>query len=90
MKYAGTLKGKIVMTWSDAKLTPSFRQMVIVLPILSWKKWQKLNFVQPQQGGGNATTRKQPRNQFMLQRRMNEMINKEKPALVFTMTARGK
>ena len=45
MKYAGTLKGKIVMTWSSAKLTPSFQQMEIVLPIHRWKKWPPQNFV---------------------------------------------
>jgi hypothetical protein len=44
----------------------------------------------PQQGGGGRNQgNNNNANQFMLQRRMNEMINKEKPALVLTMTANG-
>jgi Zn-dependent M28 family amino/carboxypeptidase len=42
----------------------------------------------PQQGGQRNQQGNNP-SSFMLQRRMNEMINKEKPALILTMTARG-
>jgi hypothetical protein len=47
---------------------------------------------QPQQGGGNRNQQgaNNPQaNNFLVQRRMNELINKEGPALILTMTARG-
>ena len=87
MKYAGTLKGKIVMTWSPAKLAPSFTADGNRFADTSLEKMAAAEIRQPQQGnrnqGGNNA------NQFLLQRRMTEMINKEKPALVLTMTQNG-
>src|SRR6187397_3008211 len=89
MKYAGTLKGKIVMTWSSAKLTPSFTADGNRFADTSLEKMASAELRQPQQGGGGRNQGNNNANQFMLQRRMNEMINKEKPALVLTMTANG-
>src|SRR6187200_1454687 len=91
MKYAGTLKGKIVMTWSSAKLTPSFTADGNRFADTSLEKMAAAEMRQPQQGGGqrNQQGNNPQVNQFMLQRRMNEMINKEKPALVLTMSANG-
>ena len=88
LKYAGTLKDKIVMTWSAAKLSPSFEPDGRRFADTSLEKMAAAEMRQPQQGGG----RNQGGNnasQFMSQRRMNEMINKEKPALVLTMSANG-
>jgi hypothetical protein len=89
LKYAGTLKGKIVMTWSAAKLTPSFTADGSRFADTSLEKMASAEPRQPQQGGGRNQGNNNNANQFMLQRRMNEMINKEKPALVLTMTANG-
>lgn len=92
LKYAGTLKGKIVMTWSSAKLTPSFTPDGNRFADSSLEKMAAAEMRQPQQGGGGQRNQQgnNPQvNQFMLQRRMNEMINKEKPALILTMSANG-
>ena len=89
MKYAGTLKGKIVMTWSAAKLAPSFAPDGNRFADSSLEKMASAELRQPQQGGGGRNQGNNNASQFMLQRRMNEMINKEKPALVLSMTANG-
>jgi hypothetical protein len=91
LKYAGTLKGKIVMTWSPAKLTPSFTPDGNRFADTSLEKMAAAEMRQPQQGGGqrNQQGNNPQVNQFMLQRRMNELINKEKPALILTMSANG-
>ncbi|HET6768789.1 MAG TPA: M20/M25/M40 family metallo-hydrolase [Chitinophagaceae bacterium] len=88
LKYAGKLKDKIVMTWSEAKLSPSFEPDGNRFADSSLEKMAKAEPRSPQQGGQRNQQGNNP-NPFMLQRRMNEMINKEKPALVLTMTARG-
>ena len=91
LKYAGTLKGKIVMTWSSAKLTPSFTADGNRFADTSLEKMAAAEMRQPQQGGGqrNQQGNNPQVNQFMLQRRMNELIIKEKPALILTMSANG-
>jgi hypothetical protein len=88
MKYAGALKDKIVMTWSSAKLTPSFQPDGNRFADTSLEKMAAAEMRQPQQGG-NRNQGGNNASQFMLQRRMNEMVNKEKPALVLTMSANG-
>ena len=87
MKYAGTLKDKIVMTWSSAKLTPSFEADGRRFEDSSLEKMANAEPRQPQQGGRNFGGNNA--GQFAIQRRITEMINKERPALVLTMTARG-
>jgi hypothetical protein len=80
MKYAGTLKGKIVMIWSSAKLNPSFTADGNRFADTSLEKMASAELRQPQQGGGGRNQgNNNNANQFTLQRRMNEMINKEKP-----------
>jgi carboxypeptidase Q len=91
LKYAGTLKGKIVMTWSPAELKPSFEPDGRRFADSSLEKMAKAEKPASQAGGGQ---RGQQGNagqfsQFMIQRRMNEMINKENPALVLSMSSRG-
>jgi len=88
MKYAGTLNGKIVMTWTDAKLNPSFEADGSRFADTSLDKMAKAEPRQAQQGGGR-NQQGNNQNQFQLQRRVTELINKEKPALVLTMNARG-
>jgi carboxypeptidase Q len=92
MKYAGTLKGKIVMTWSAAQLKPSFGPDGNRFADSSLEKMAKAEPPQPRQPGQQAGRQQgnNPQvNQFMLQRRMTEMINKEKPALILAMSANG-
>lgn len=91
LKYAGTLKDRIVMTWSPAKLTPSFAADGNRFADTTLEKMANAEPQQPRQGGGGQ--RNQGNNpqfsQFQMQRRITEMINKEKPALVLTMTQNG-
>src|SRR6187401_283149 len=77
MKYAGTLKGKIVMTWSTANHSTSFTADGNRFADTSLEKMASAELRQPQQGGGqrNQQGNNPQVNQFMLQRRMNEMIN---------------
>lgn len=88
LMYAGKLKDKIVMTWSEAKLSPSFEADGNRFADSSLEKMAKAEPRPPQQGGPRNQQGNNP-NSFMLQRRMNELISKEKPALILTMTARG-
>lgn len=91
LQYAGKLKGKIVMTWSSAVLTPSFEA--------DGNRYQdstldKMSNAAPREQQPRGENRNQRGNnpqfsQFALMRRMNDMINSEKPALVLTMTNRG-
>ena len=88
LKYAGKLKDKIVMTWSEAKLSPSFEADGNRFADSSLEKMAKAE-PRPSQQGGQRNQQGNNPTPFMTQRRMNEMINKEKPALILTMTARG-
>ena len=92
MKYAGTLKGKIVMTWSAAQLKPSFEADGSRFADSSLERMAKAEPRPAQQGQRsqqNLQGNNPQANQFLIQRRMNELINKEKPALILTMNARG-
>lgn len=93
MKYAGTLKGKIVMTWSSSQLKPSFVPDGNRHADSSLEKMAKAIAapvaVQQNQRGQQQGNNNSQANQFTLQRRMNELINKEKPALILSMNARG-
>jgi hypothetical protein len=97
MQYAGKLKGKIVMTWTAAQVQPSFEADGSRFADTSLDKMAKAELRQPGggqgQGGGRNQGQQGGQSNFMsqmaLQRRMNEMINKEKPALVLTMNQRG-
>ena len=87
MQYVGKLKDKIVMTWSTAKLAPSFEADGKRFADTSLERMAAAE-QRPQQPGGGRN-QGGGNNQFNLQRRMNEMINKEQPALVLAMTANG-
>ncbi len=89
MKYAGTLKGKIVMTWSSAQLRPSFEADGQRIADTTLEKMAKAEPRPQQQGRGPQQGNNPQAGQFILQRRMNELINREKPALLLTMNQRG-
>ena len=91
MKYAGTLKGKIVMTWSSAQLKPSFEADGSRFSDSSLEKigWAESSSPQAPRGQQAQQGNNPLANQFVIQRRMNELINKEKPALILSMNARG-
>jgi carboxypeptidase Q len=88
-KYAGKLKDKIVMTWSTAKLAPSFEADGKRFADSSLDKMAKAEPRPQGQGGGGRNQGGNQASQFQQQRRVSDMINKEKPALVLTMNARG-
>jgi len=91
LKYEGKLKGKIVMMWSNAQLKPSFEPDGNRFADTSLEKMANAEPAPPRQPGqGGRQQGNNPRaGQFMLQRRMTEMMNKEKPALILSMTANG-
>lgn len=97
LQYVGKLKGKIVMTWSTAQLKPSFEPDGRRFADTSLDKMAAAEPRQPQQGGrgpqanqGNNDAQRQSRMaQFAVQRRITELINKEKPALIFSMNQNG-
>jgi hypothetical protein len=91
MQYAGKLKGKIVMTWSPTQLKPSFDADGNRFADTSLEKMSKAEMRQqqgqrPQQ---SDSQRQAQMSRFTGQRRMNELINKEKPALILSMNANG-
>lgn len=91
LKYAGKLKGKIIMTWSSAQLKPSFEADGNRYADSSLEKMAKAETGLPQAQRGPQTQQgnNSQANQFVIQRRMNDLINKEKPALILSMNARG-
>ncbi len=91
MKYTGTLKGKIVMIWSSAQLKPSFEADANRYADSSLEKMAKAQpAAAPAPRGQQSQQGNNPQiNQFVIQRRINDMINKEKPALILSMSARG-
>jgi carboxypeptidase Q len=94
MQYAGKLKGKIVLTWSSAKLEPSFEADGNRFADTSLDKMAKAE-LRPAAGRGpqaqqaNDPQRQARMSQQLVQRRMNDFLIKEQPALVFSMNPRG-
>jgi len=88
-QYIGKLRDKIVMTWSTTQLKPRFEPDATRFADTSLDKMASAEM--QRQGGPNQQN--QPRqnqfSRFAMQRRINEMINQEKPALVLTMNANG-
>ncbi len=91
-QYRGKLKGKIVMMWSNAELKPSFEPDGRRYADSTLEKMAETT-AQPErqrgQRGGNDAQRQARMAQFMVMRRMNELITSEKPALVLSMSASG-
>jgi len=91
-KYAGKLKDKIVMTWSPTQLKPSFtadgtRYADTTLDKMAASEMrQRGGPGQPQQQNAQ---RQNQFSRFAMLRRINELINQEKPALILSMNASG-
>jgi hypothetical protein len=96
MKYAGKLKGKIVMTWSTTQLKPSFEADGNRYADTTLDRMAKAE-PRPQggnRGGGNrfqgdSAQRAAFINRTAVQRKMTDFFLKEKPALVLSMNASG-
>lgn len=96
LQYVGKLKGKVVMTWSPIQLKPSFEADANRFADTSLDKMAAAE-PRPQQGRGpqaqqaqnNDPARQARFAQLAVQRRMTELINKEKPALVFSVNGSG-
>lgn len=91
LKYSGKLNGKIVMTWTSAQIGPSFEPDGYRMHDTTLEKMAKATNnptenQRPQQGNPSNQRRL---NQFMIQRRMNDLLNEEKPALILSMNPRG-
>lgn len=91
-QYAGKLKDKIVMTWSSAELKPSFEADGNRFADTTLNRMESAQM--PQRGGPNQPQQQNQQRQnqfsrFAVQRRINEMINKEQPALILGMSASG-
>jgi len=94
LQYAGKLQGKIVMTWSPVVLKPSFTPDGDRFADSTLEKMSKAEPTQQQgqrnlQSQQNDPQRQQRMNQFAVQRRVNELLNKEKPALILSMNQNG-
>lgn len=91
MQYAGKLKGKIVMQWTDAALKPSFTADGTRFEDSVLERMANAKLQPPLQGQGQGQGRRQgpPGGAFANLRRMAEMINAEQPALILTMNQRG-
>ena len=85
--YAGKLKGKIVMTWSPTELKPSFEADGSRFADTTLERMAAAE-PRPQGERGNRQQMGN-RGQFQMQRRINELLNKEKPALILSMTPNG-
>ena len=91
LKYVGKLKGKIVLTWTSSELAPSFEADGSRFEDSTLEKMAKAELrAAPQgQGQGRQQGNNPQANQFIITRRMTELINKEEPALILSMSARG-
>jgi hypothetical protein len=92
-QYRGKLKDKIVMTWSPTQLKPSFEPDGNRFADTTLDKMAAAE-IHREQGGPNQTQQQNAQRQnrfarFVMQRRINEIINAENPALVLSMTANG-
>jgi len=92
LKYAGKLEGKIVMQWSDAVLSPSFEADAKRFDDATLEKMAAAvsGPSQPSERSSGANQPNQQRmNSLLMQRRIRELLAKEKPALILMMNSRG-
>ncbi len=92
VQYAGKLKDKIVMTWSSAQMKPSFeadgnRFADSTLDKMAVAEMRGTGG--PNQNQAQNSQRQNRFARFRIQRRINEMINEQQPALVLSMNANG-
>jgi hypothetical protein len=91
-KYEGKLKGKIVMMWSSAQMKPSFtpdanRFADSTLDKMAAAEMRRTGG--PNQNQSQNVQRQNRFARFRIQRRINEMISEQHPALLLTMSATG-
>lgn len=92
MEYSGKLKGKIVMTWSAAQLQPSFEPDANRFADTTLTKMAKAGPPQPRQQNRpqvDSAQRAAAQSRFAVQRRMNDFLTKEEPALILSMNSNG-
>ncbi|MDX1954063.1 MAG: M20/M25/M40 family metallo-hydrolase [Chitinophagaceae bacterium] len=95
LAYSGKLNGKIVMQWTDAKLSPSFepdgnRHKDEALERMAASAGPNTGAAGNRPNAGANTNEQQARaNRMAVQRRMRDLLNSEKPALILQMNARG-
>lgn len=87
-KYAGKIKGKIVMTYSNDKLSPSFTADG---ERFADSTLEKMANAKPPEArtGAPRTLQGRPQGGFALGRMLPEFYKNEKPALVLSMNGRG-
>ncbi|MFI5187112.1 MAG: M20/M25/M40 family metallo-hydrolase [Chitinophagales bacterium] len=88
-QYAGKLKDKIVMIWSNAQLKPGFEPDARRFADTTLDKMAAAQMQKPGNTNQQNPQRQNQLGRFAMQRRINEMINQEKPALVLSMNANG-
>ncbi|MBI1341890.1 MAG: M20/M25/M40 family metallo-hydrolase [Terrimonas sp.] len=94
LQYAGKLKGKIVMQWSDAALEPSFEPDGSRFDEAALEKMANAAGPSDEPRGqnrqnANSAEQQARMNRFLLLRRMRELLANEKPGLILQMSARG-
>lgn len=93
-KYAGKLQGKIIMLWSPTQLKPSFepdagRFTDQELEKMAQARPDPNNNNRQRNMQGDSAQRAERMNRFARQRRMDQFMANEKPALILGMNANG-
>jgi len=86
-QYVGKMKDKVVMIWSPAQMKPGFDPDATRLADTTL---DRMAAEQMQRPGQPNASRQNQFSRFAMQRRMNEMIVQEKPALILSMNATGR
>ena len=93
MKYAGKLKGKIVMLWSPIQLKPSFEPDGNRYTSDELAKMAAANPADAannrQRNAGDSAQRAERMTRLALQRKIDQFIAKEQPALILSINANG-
>ena len=92
LKYEGKLANKIVMIWNPAQLKPSFEADANRFADTTLQNWAKAEPRPPAPRGPQQQQQNQQRpqnNRFQSQRRVQDFLLKEKPALILNMNPRG-
>ena len=88
MKYAGKLKNKVVMTWMNDTIEPGFTPDA---SRYADSTLEKMAAAEPRAAGPRNAQRDRSAfaSRMAFQRTLNELLTKEKPALMLAMTGRG-
>jgi carboxypeptidase Q len=90
-QYTGKLKGKIVMVWSGAELKPSFDADGNRFTEEALAKMAASPGPQQRQGGsqGDSVQRAERMRRNLLQRKIDQFLTAEQPALILSMNQNG-